>query len=198
MYYYSTALYSVPQFVYALIYKFFYQVNSCVEQVENNVDKEQDSSEREGCGRCAVLQAELCRVKMELGAALHGWRLSKSTLYTTAEKLRVLKQKDDRSQLKRKRCQPDMQPLKKLKSESTQTMAKLSNPEFSEVLLELINRHSIFKTANYSDVLKEFSLNMHFYSAKAYDFLRRSVGNHLPHPRMFHSWTKFIETSPGI
>lgn len=46
--------------------------------------------------------------------------------------------------------------------------------------------------------LKTFAATLHFYSPKAYDFVRRSFINILPHPSTIRKWYYSIDGSPGI
>lgn len=150
--------------------------------------------------KCSDLQALIEIIQENLAAALKGWALCRSKLTSAVQELHTLKQKERRSQLKRKNdsCHSEKNLEKKFKSNATQTtVTKFRNSELSGILVELLNCHSAHKSAKYTEAVKEFSLNMHYYSAKAYDFLRKSVGNQLPHPRIFHSWTKFIDIRPG-
>lgn len=46
--------------------------------------------------------------------------------------------------------------------------------------------------------LQTFVTTLHFYSPKAYDFVRRIFINILPHPSTIHKWNYSIDGSPGI
>lgn len=50
-------------------------------------------------------------------------------------------------------------------------------------------------TSRYSDVMKQFSLTLHFYSPKAYKFLRKHFP--LPHPNRLKSWISRVQCQPG-
>ena len=50
----------------------------------------------------------------------------------------------------------------------------------------------------YHDELKVFALTLHFYSAKAYDFVRRTFMLALPHPRHIRTWYAGIDGDPGF
>ena len=54
------------------------------------------------------------------------------------------------------------------------------------------------KLGKYSESLKSFALTLHFYSAKAYNFLRKSFHLALPHPRSITSWYRKIPADSGF
>ncbi len=50
--------------------------------------------------------------------------------------------------------------------------------------------------SRYSQEMKEFAVSLHFYSAKAYNFVRKSL--HLPHPATIRSWAADVACEPGF
>ena len=50
--------------------------------------------------------------------------------------------------------------------------------------------------SRYSEQIKQFAISLHFYSAKAYNFVRKSL--HFPHPSTIRSWASSIECEPGF
>ena len=50
--------------------------------------------------------------------------------------------------------------------------------------------------SRYGNEIKEFALTLHFYSPKAYKFVRQSL--HLPHPATLRSWCVNIHCEPGF
>ena len=50
--------------------------------------------------------------------------------------------------------------------------------------------------SRYAKEIKEFSISLHFYSQKAYMFLRKYLS--LPHPSTICAWPAGIECEPGI
>ena len=44
--------------------------------------------------------------------------------------------------------------------------------------------------------MKEFAVSLHFYRAKAYNFVRKSL--HLPHPATLRSWAADVACEPGF
>ena len=50
--------------------------------------------------------------------------------------------------------------------------------------------------SQYSDEIKEFALTLHFYSPRAYKFVRKAL--HLPHPATIRSRCVNISCQPGF
>ena len=48
----------------------------------------------------------------------------------------------------------------------------------------------------FSQEIKEFAISLHFYSPRAYKFVRKSLN--LPHPATIRSWSVNIECEPGF
>lgn len=54
------------------------------------------------------------------------------------------------------------------------------------------------KYQKYSADLRAFALTLHFYSAKGYDYVRRTFNNSLPHPRTLSRWYQTVDGAPGL
>lgn len=54
--------------------------------------------------------------------------------------------------------------------------------------------------ASYSEKARQFCMSLHYYSPRAYQFVRESFENHLPHPKTIQSWyaNSDINGEPGI
>ena len=50
--------------------------------------------------------------------------------------------------------------------------------------------------SRYSEEMKEFAISLHFYSHRAYKFIRKSLN--LPHPATIRSWSIKIDCEPGF
>lgn len=53
-------------------------------------------------------------------------------------------------------------------------------------------------TPSYSPKFRSFALTLHFYSPKAYNYLRTVFGHHLPAPSTIRGWYRSVDGSPGI
>ena len=86
--------------------------------------------------------------------------------------------------------------------------ARLLNDELSNSLMENFGHIATQIVKNeaknmsstcgsrYGNEIKEFALTLHFYSPKAYKFVRKSL--HLPHPATLRSWCVNIHCEPGF
>lgn len=54
--------------------------------------------------------------------------------------------------------------------------------------------------AKYTEEARKFCLSLHYYSPRAYEFLRETFNNHLPHPKTIKSWyaNSDLRGDPGI
>lgn len=74
-----------------------------------------------------------------------------------------------------------------------------SLPEDSETAKSVIYRFLKGpKTKKIDPKLRAFALTLHFYSAKAYDYVRKTFNQSLPHPRTLSRWYQTIDGSPGF
>ncbi|GFO42518.1 THAP domain-containing protein 9 [Plakobranchus ocellatus] len=111
---------------------------------------------------------------------------------------KLLKEKLKRRDTK---CGNLVQQLKEQKLLSSEA-ADLLHMNFSEETLSLINNElqasasTTSKTHRYSEAVKEFSVTVHFYSPKAYDYLRGIL--HLPHPSLIRQWAASMDCEPGF
>lgn len=66
----------------------------------------------------------------------------------------------------------------------------------SELEIQLTNNTKTGK--NYTDVVKKFALTLQFYSSRAYEFVRSSFNNNLPHIGTIRRWLSTVDGNPGI
>lgn len=50
----------------------------------------------------------------------------------------------------------------------------------------------------YPEELRKFAFTLHFYSGKAYDYVRETFRLSLPHPSVIRKWSATIECQPGF
>ena len=115
-------------------------------------------------------------------------------------KVKTLKQK-----LKRKECKIDSLAgiIKKLKDDQyiTTDAAQVLDNNFSGVTCELFkselkNKDRPAKGHRYTDEIKKFALTLHFYSPRAYNFVRSFFS--LPCPSSLSNWTSSVNCEPGF
>lgn len=54
------------------------------------------------------------------------------------------------------------------------------------------------KRQNYSETVKCFAVTLHYYSPRAYQYVRQRFGNRLPTPRTLISWYSSVDGNPGL
>ena len=84
--------------------------------------------------------------------------------------------------------------------EKTQTGSILEN-KFSGITKELVrseitNNSRLPRGKRYSDELIKFALTLHFYSPRAYEFMRSAFS--LPAPSSIANWTSSVQCEPGF
>lgn len=70
---------------------------------------------------------------------------------------------------------------------------------FGHIPAEMLKRKLTLKSRQpYCDDLRSFALTLHFYSPKAYDFVRKSFALTLPHPSTLRLWCSTVNGRPGF
>jgi THAP domain/Transposase protein len=70
---------------------------------------------------------------------------------------------------------------------------------FGSLPAELLRRKlTVKKNEPYSDLIRSFAMTLHFYSAKAYNFVRSSFRQALPHPATLRKWCTSVDGRPGF
>lgn len=73
----------------------------------------------------------------------------------------------------------------------------------SKPVNEIIKRHLVKESGKalpqkYPEEIKSFAVNLNFYSPKAYEFVRCSFNNLLPHWRTISDWYKNVDAGTGF
>nr|CAI5861024.1 unnamed protein product [Callosobruchus analis] len=122
---------------------------------------------------------------------------SKRQVKTQKNKIKSLQQSVRRLRKKANNLQSVIDVLKKkaLITENAEAAMKasLSGPA-GEVFNRLLKGPSKQK---YTPALRSFALTLHFYSPKAYSFVRKFFNSSLPHPVTVSKWYRNIDGSPG-
>jgi len=53
-------------------------------------------------------------------------------------------------------------------------------------------------TKKYSPAVRQFALSLHFFSARAYDYVRKQFNTILPHSRTLSKWYRHVDAEPGF
>ena len=67
-----------------------------------------------------------------------------------------------------------------------------------DVPREIFQRLQNRKKTVFSETLKQFATTLHFYSPKAYDYVRENFHLALPHPQTIRNWYSSISADPGF
>lgn len=126
---------------------------------------------------------------------------SKQHIDELKKKLKSSQQKSRRLKIKVKSLKTIVKHLreKQLISTGCEEMLKQT---FSGVPLEMMKRMTSGKKSGkgckYSPELRSFALTLQFYSAKAYEFVRRTFNLALPHQSQIRRWYSKIPAEPGF
>ncbi|GBM50970.1 hypothetical protein AVEN_242830-1 [Araneus ventricosus] len=69
---------------------------------------------------------------------------------------------------------------------------------FDGPALEMLLRASGLKKGKYAPELRSFALTLHFYSKKAYVYVRKVFKTCLPHTSTVKKWYQVVDGSPGF
>ena len=71
---------------------------------------------------------------------------------------------------------------------------------FGELTLSIIQNerknNGASSGSRYTEEIKHFATSLHYYSPKAYTFVRKAL--HLPHPSTLRAWSSNVECEPGF
>ena len=116
------------------------------------------------------------------------------------KRLKLSQQRSRRLAKKVKSMETVIRDLKEKNLLSQQAAENLS-ASFSGGALELIKRcmnKGQNSKAVYPAELRAFALTLQFYSARAYDYVRQTFNNCLPHPKTLSEWYSCINGDPGF
>ncbi|XP_022172289.1 uncharacterized protein LOC111035086 [Myzus persicae] len=86
----------------------------------------------------------------------------------------------------------------------------LLNEDASDVLIESFGKHQDLITnwrrknlglsikGKYSPLVRQLALSLHFYSSRAYEFVRKEFNTVLPHSRTLSKWYAHIDANPSF
>ena len=128
------------------------------------------------------------------------WILSTKHSKVINKRLKLSQQRSRRLAKKVKSMETVIRDLKEKNLLSQQAAENLS-ASFSGGALELIKRcmnKGQNSKAVYPAELRAFALTLQFYSARAYDYVRQTFNNCLPHPKTLSEWYSCINGDPGF
>lgn len=116
------------------------------------------------------------------------------------KKLKVSQQKVRRLNKRNESLKGIVNELKErdLISSACQEMLQRNLNGVPIALFKRITSSKSGKGCKYSPELKSFALTLQFYSAKAYDFVRKTFNLALPHPVQIRKWYTKVQAEPGF
>ena len=116
------------------------------------------------------------------------------------KKIKTLQQKVRRQNKKIQSLQEVMSDLKDkclLNSEAAQVLDDSFSGLTHDIILDRFkNQDRVPKGHRYCDEVKKFALTLHFYSPRAYDFVRPILS--LPSPSSIYNWSSSVNCEPGF
>ena len=120
----------------------------------------------------------------------------KKCLEKRKRKIRALTSKNLRKEKTIKGLLKKLECTQHLSKEQSQTL----NSNFGHMTKNLFDNErknaNNSKNSKYSDTMKQFAISLHFYSPRAYNFVRRAL--HLPCPSTIRAWAAVIDCEPGF
>ena len=86
--------------------------------------------------------------------------------------------------------------MKQLSKEQSQSLLSNFGHMTRDTFLNEQKNANKSTTSTYADTIKQFATTLHFYSPRAYKFVRRSL--HLPCPSTIRFWAAAINCEPGF
>ena len=117
------------------------------------------------------------------------------------KKLKVCIQAKRRLIKRTKNLQTALQDCKRkniLTANNLNVLESLSKPIYDLVERQCAKSSSRSLPVKYSPELRTFALTLHFYSPKAYSYVRKKVNLCLPHPRTLGKWYQHVDGRPGF
>ena len=134
------------------------------------------------------------KLKHKLGVKIN--QMGKK-LVNCRQKLKLEKQKTTRLKIKINCLTEVISELKQKMLIST-GCAEMLEASFSGVPKEILIRVKQRKKQKVLEELRSFAMTLHFYSAKAYAYVRECFDLVLPHPETIRSWYSKISADPGF
>lgn len=92
----------------------------------------------------------------------------------------------------------DLQTRNLLTSQESDILKHLDQGTKELVKREIRKKKKLPVNKTYNVALRQFALSLHFYSPKAYNYVRYKFYNSLPHPKTISRWYQSVHGEPGI
>lgn len=87
---------------------------------------------------------------------------------------------------------------KSLINDDQVNLLSTTNVSTRELYSRQMKNANVVSTSKYSPALRSFALTLHYYSSKAYNYVRKVFNMCLPHPHTIEKWYKSINGRPGF
>lgn len=92
----------------------------------------------------------------------------------------------------------DVQKRSLLTSQESDLLQHLDQGTKELIKREIKKKKKLSVSRMYNTALRQFALSLHFYSPKAYNYVRHKFYKSLPHPKTISRWYQSINGEPGI
>jgi DNA-binding GntR family transcriptional regulator len=165
---------------------------------DENVDWKEVCQETQA--KLTKAEAEILQLKEELRVAKQRITFISDSKCIYQEEIRVLRQKAKRQEEANSRKRRATEELQKKLNEANQwKKRKIETEANSDLINQIMSRKGLSSRGReYNTGVRDFAFQVHYYSPRAYEFLRTAFDGLLPHSRNFLRWTDHITTQPGI
>lgn len=92
----------------------------------------------------------------------------------------------------------DLQKRNLLAAEDSDILQHLDTGTRELIKRDIRKRKKLPVSRVYKPCLRQFALSLHYYSPKAYNYVRYKFYNALPHPKTLAKWYRSVDGEPGI
>lgn len=122
--------------------------------------------------------------------------------YSDAQKTKVIKRLRQRDRRNKQKIKSLTQVLGDLEDKhllnDREVLALNDNIKVTDLINRQIANSKNMPLKKYSPDLRAFALTLHFYSPKAYEYVRQTFDTCLPHPRTISRWYQGCNAEPGF
>ena len=120
----------------------------------------------------------------------------KKSLEKKRKKIKVLTKKNIRKEKTIKGLLKKLESMKHLDADQTQRLLSNFGHLTRDLFTNELKNSKKGKNSRYSDSIKQFAVSLHFYSPRAYEYVRKSL--HLPCSATIRAWAAAIQCEPGF
>lgn len=129
------------------------------------------------------------------------WNILKANISSKDKQLKLLNQKLRRKTKQISKLKDILSSLSEknlINQEQSDMLENISGPHFEIFQRQITKFKNEPQQKEYSAQLRTFALNLNFYSPKAYNYVRESFDNCLPHNRTLSNWYSTTNCMPGF